>query len=589
MTGKSALQRRKRKKKVGDSREELLAELERIDREDLKLARLEEAYVSTHLWEYFKPFKWQTECGSLFRGNSTTLAASPNGIGKTTLAVVLVMSWMAGYEAWNEVDANYPDAVKKGKKYFKPSSLGMKPPVRGRLTGNDWSHHLGQTVVREIKKWFPLDEFDTKNNTQGVTWFWTHKPTGSTLELMTHDQKIGLYESWRGHFWLPDEPPPQEIYEAFSGRALVEMDGKILIPTTPLSQAWMLDELVLKSNSGVAVMKDLCALDNEITYDNDDEILTNMGLSGVRTKYWRESDGQKKVFFDLIMRRDLYVDVDEDVRSKPDDQGESAERYLIENTDPSTHDQIIKLRFLRKAKNTSLEDKPSRFFGMFKSLVGLVIKEYNRSKHIIRIEEIPSDFPVVFQIDFHLSKPVALAFYMFDKHNRCIVIDEVWENITPEKIADYIIKKKKLEGWNIEYGEIDPLSKGDVKYIKNRGVEIEDAFTVIEDLLYKEDIELGTAAKDPKSGYKNIQKWLKGPNGLPILFFSDKLQSVKDDMYGHVHEIQRLCYDDKGEVTKKNDHFMECLYRCTLMGIEYEEKREPAGEVGANTANSWMG
>jgi len=582
----------KRKKKPdGMSLAEIDAELDRLDEEEANDLKIEELYISTHRWEFFKPFKWQRECGEQVGDHFVTLAASPNGIGKTTLAICTIMSILAGYEAWNEVSADYPGAVKHDGKYFKPSPLGKLPVegVRIRLTGNDWSHHLGQTVVREIKKWFPMDDFHTKNNTQGVTWFYTHKPTGSTLELMTHDQKIGLYESWRGHFWLPDEPPPQNIFEAFAGRALTELDGKVFIPTTPLSQAWMLDELVLKNDSDVAVIKDLCCLDNEITYDHDDNILTEMGLSGKRTKYWREMEGQKKKYYDYIMRWDLYTDIDQDGHPAPDDQGESAERFLIENTEEDKHELIRKLRFLKKAKNTSLEDKPSRFFGIFKKLVGLVVKEFNKSKHILPAfdDEVPANWIVSFQIDFHLGKPHAIAFYACSERNIHYVVDEVWENMTPEEIAYLIINRKRVRGWNIEYGEIDPLSKGDDKYMKNRDADAEDSFTIIENLLDEEDIELGVANKDKKSGFINIKSWLKGVNKIPVLYFLDNLQSIKNDMYGHIYEIQRLCYV-KGEIEKVDDHFMECLYRYTLMGVTYEEKSRHyemagSGEIG------WMG
>jgi len=332
----------------------------------------------------------------------------------TTKAVLLVMSWLAGYEAWNVVDEFYPGAVKVKGKWYSPSSLGIKPPVRGRLTGNDWTHHLGQTVVNEIKKWFPLHEFRTKNNTQGVTWFWEHIPTGSTLELMTHDQKIDLYESWRGHFWLSDEPPPRDIFNAMSGRGLSDFGGKILIPATPLTQAWMLDELVLTNRSDVAVMEDLCCLDNEISYDHDDRILTEMGLTGKRSKHWREMEGQKKEYYHYIMRRDLYID---GAKGPPDDKGVSAEKFLLENTPESKHELAMKLQFLRKAKDTSLEEKASRFFGLFKRLVGLVVKEFRAATHIIPAFEIPPDYPVVVMIDLHLSKPHAISFFACDKHN----------------------------------------------------------------------------------------------------------------------------------------------------------------------------
>lgn len=571
----------------------IAAEKKKLGRLKKKYAgqlRIKEAYMASHLVEFHHPFLWQERMSDYVRSNLITLAPAPNGIGKTTEVVNLIYSWMAGYEPWSEVSEDYPGAVLKDKKFYKPSSLGLPLPVRGRLTGNDWSHHLGQTVVRELKKWFPMDEFETKNNTQGVTWFWTHKPTGSTLELMTHDQKIDLFESWRGHFWVADEPPPYNIFRAMSGRGLSDYGGKILIPATPLTQAWMLDELVLKNRSDVGVMEDLMAYDNEIIYDHDDEVLTRMGLTGDRGKYWRKANGQKKVFFDMLARADLYIGDDGSRSGPPDDRGESAEAFLRENTPEEKHDLVNELRFLKKCKDTDLEEKATRWFGIFKKLVGVVLKEFKKTVHILPAGDgkIPSNWIVSFQIDWHLGKPHAIAFYACDQVNRHYCIDEVWENLTAEKVAQLIIERKKLKGWNITYGEIDPLSKGDDKYMKNRDADAVASFGTISELLLDEGIELGVASKDKQSGFSNIKAWLCGPNGLPQFYFLDNIQSVKHDAYGHVYEIQRLCYDDKGKIEKIDDHFMECLYRYTLMKIEYRTPVRPLQTVSGG-GGSWLG
>ena len=588
MTTTKSVRRRGRAKSKLRTEEDVLADLDRLEQEELSDLEIEKQYIDTHRWEYFRPFRWQDKCREMILEYLTTLAPAPNKIGKTAFVACILMSWLAGYEAWAEVEGDYPGAVRVGKKYYKPSSLQIAPPVRLRLTGEDWNVHLGQTVVPELKKWLPLDDFTTKNNTNGVPYIWTYKPNGSTLELLTHGMEDKLYESWLGDGWIPDEPPEKAKYSGMS-RGLFGRRGKIVIPATPLTQAWMLDELVLKSRSDVGVMKDLCCLDNEIYYDGDDKILTEMGLSGKRTKYWREMEGQKKVFFDLIMRWDLYTNIDEDKPGLPDDQGVSAEKFLVENTPEETHSKIMDLKFLKFAKDTSLEEKPSRFFGMFKKLVGLVVKEYNRAKHIVHGDsEIPTNWIVSFQIDFHLSKPQAIAFYACSERNIHYCIHEVWENMSAEEIADVIIRKKRIDGWNIEYGEIDPLSKGDDKYIKNRDADAIDSFTIIEEKLEEEGIELGVASKDKKSGFSNIKAWLKGPNKIPVFYFFDCIQSVKDNMYGHVYEVQRLCYDDNGMIEKVDDHFMECWYRYTLMNIQFEKVRKEK-PVMADSDGSWMG
>ena len=453
--------------------------------------------------------------------------------------------------------------------------MDIKPPVRIRLTGEDWNVHLGQTVVPELKKWFPVGEYTTKKNTQGVEYFWTFK-NGSTLELLTHGMDDAVYESWFGHGWIPDEPPPEKKFTAMA-RGLFGNRGKILIPTTPLKESWILDNLILSNRRDVAVIDDLCCLDNEIFYAHDDKILTEMGLSGKSTKFWREQEGQKKEFFDLVM----YVD----------DKGVKAEEYLVDNIPESEHDKIMELYFLKFAKDTPLDEKPSRFFGMFKKLVGIVIKNFDKGKHIVPASDIPADCPVTVLIDLHLNKPHAISFYMCDKHNRHFCIDEYWVNCPPEEIADIIIRKKKGDlSWNISNVYIDPLSKGDDKFMSNRA-DVEDSFTIISNKLTGEGIYLQTASKDKESGMRNIQSWLEGPNGLPILFFFDSLRSVTSNTRGIVFDIQRLCFDDNGKVEKVNDDFMENLYRYTLTGTEYlaEDNGSLAMSGGVGGNQGWMG
>ena len=573
------------------TREEILADLERLDNADISDLEYLKEYKRTHLWEYFRPFLWQERSRNLLKQKLIVLAPSANKIGKTANVACTIMSWLAGYEAWHKVDSEYEGAVKVEGEWYRPSSLEIKPPVRIRLTGEDWNVHLGQTVVPELKKWFPMDKFDTRKNTNGVEYLWTHKPTGSTLELMTHGMDDSLYESWLGDGWVPDEPPPEKKYKGMQ-RGLFLRRGKTFIPATPLKEAWLLDELVLKTRSDVGVITDLCCLDNELYYDADDKLLEEMGLSGGRSRFWREMEGQKKQYYEKVMRWDLYTDQDDDKRKKPDDQGESAERYLKEIVPEELHEKIMDLRFLKFAKDTTPDEKPSRFFGMFKKLVGLVCKEYNRAKHILPAGDgvVPTNWIVTFQIDFHLSKPHALVFYACSERNIHYVIHEVWENMSARELADVIIRKKKVEGWNIEYGEIDPLSKGDDKYIRNRDADAVDSFTILSDALDEEDIELGVASKDKKSGFANIKSWLKGPNKIPLLYFLDNLQSIEQDMYGTCYEIQRLCYDDKGEIEKVNDHFMECLYRYTLMNVQYEErKKESPLLLGTSGGAGWAG
>lgn len=215
-------------------------------------------------------------------------------------------------------------------------------------------------------------------------------------------------------------------------------------------------------------------------------------------------------------------------------------------------------------------EKIPRIQGGWINLIGLVWPGFKPDTHIIDDFRIPTDWPVVPLIDFHPAKPQAISFYSTDPQQRWYVIDEIWSHMPAEQTADEIIRAKMSNAWKITDAFIDPLSKGDVAYIKQRGIEIEDAYTVIKERLWRHGIDLHVATKDKSSGIVNVEKLLLGPNNLPLLFFFRSLvNKIKDE--GHIWEIQRWTYDEDQKPKDENDHFMENLYRMTLTGIKYSK------------------
>lgn len=237
--------------------------------------------------------------------------------------------------------------------------------------------------------------------------------------------------------------------------------------------------------------------------------------------------------------------------------------------------------------------RTARVQGGWLQLVGRILKDYNKDIHICDAFKVPTDWPVTPFIDIHLNKPQAVSFYAVNKQGIHYVIDEVWEHLSPDEIADEIIRAKTKNTWDIDTAFIDPLSKGDSAYVKNRGLNIEDSFTIIGNKLANHGIQLIAASKDKKSGILNLQNWLLGPNKMPVLYFFDSLPSY-DGAYGHLWEIVRWIYDKDGIPTKENDHFMENLYRYTLAGIEYQERKsyfnqQRAARSYGERSLGWMG
>jgi hypothetical protein len=235
--------------------------------------------------------------------------------------------------------------------------------------------------------------------------------------------------------------------------------------------------------------------------------------------------------------------------------------------------------------------RTARVQGDWLQLIGRVLKGYKKDKHIIDPFEVPTDWPVTVMIDVHYNKPQAISFFAVNQQGFNYVIDEMWEHLSPEEIADEIIRRKIKNAWDIDRVFIDPMSKGDASFMKNLGQPLEDSFGKIEMKLSEHQIQLIVASKDKKSGVLNLESWLTGVNKIPILYFFNSLPSYQDGVYGSLWEIVRWVYDKEGLPAKENDHFMENLYRYTLVGAEFgstkDQYRSSNNAIGTHS-ESWM-
>ena len=508
-------------------------------------SRIEDRKKSNLTFSY-KPYDWQLRLIEAPRRKVIVAAVSANKLGKTATVCNIIISWLLGYEPWTlRSDCPGDGWVEESGSWFRESSLGIKPPVKVILTGEDWKTHIGGTLVPELKKWAPVSWYKTKSNEQGVEYHWEWV-NGSVLDIMCYSQADDLFESFRVQGVVMDEPPPKSKFTAMS-RGLLLDGGKILMSLTPLKEAWILDEIVLSGRKDVEIIDGLKITDNPDLYNSDVGVLKEMGLD----------DSGVAQFFSLL----LYFDP---VKQIPvQDKGHKAEQFLEENIEECKWALIGKLKILKFIKDIDPDDVPPRVFGQFKSLVGRVLKQFDMNIHRIKPFEVPTDWPVSIMIDFHLSTPQAVSYWAVDPHNIHYCIAETWENLSADGIADDIIRNRKLHSWRIVHAWIDPLSKGDTAYMRNAlGTDIRDTFTILDERLAQIGVCLDVATKDKDSGIKNIQSWLKGPNGLPTCYVFETCER-------HLFEVQRWVFDDDGKPIKENDHFMENWYRYTLTGAKY--------------------
>jgi hypothetical protein len=522
---------------------------------------------------FFKPYPWQRVALEKIRYKNTTAIICSNKIGKTALLENLLISWLAGYEPWEYVDKDDPDAVEIQGHYYRRSSLGIEPPVDIILTGEDWKLHIGRVLVPELKKWAPKGWYRTKKNEQGVEYLWEFCDKNgswkhpSTLTLMSYSQDDALFESFRAQGVGMDEPPPKSKYKAMS-RGLLLDRGKTVLSLTPIKEAWILDDIVLSDRKDIGIIDGLMITDNPDLLNND-----------IRTLTPYLSTEEIASYFDLLLYEDK-------AKGKPvTDRGYAATSYLEKIIPEKAWDTIGDLRILKFIRDIDPSDVPPRIFGQFKSLVGRVLKEFDVDMHKIKPFLCPTDWPVTVMIDFHLSTPQAISYWAVNPQDCHYCIDETWEHLSADGIADDIIRKWK-SGYNIHKVFIDPLSKGDTAYMRNQlGTNIRDTYSILDEKLSKYKMTLAIASKDKESGIKNIKDQLKGPNQMPTVFIFDTCER-------HFFEVQRWVFDDEGKPIKENDHFMENWYRYTLTGAKYSAfkiKPLPPRSGSPATHGSWMG
>ena len=522
---------------------------------------------------FFEPYPWQRVALKEIRHKNTTAIICSNKIGKTALLINIMISWLVGYEPWQYVHKNDPDAILVHGHYYKKSSLGIDVPVDLILTGEDWKLHIGRVLVPELKKWVPAGWSRTKKNEQGVEYLWEFCDRDgswnhpSTLTIMSYSQDDALFESFRAQGVGMDEPPPKSKYKAMSRGLLLDC-GKTVLSLTPIKEAWILDDIVLSNRRDVGIVDGLKITDNPDLLRGDMKVLAP-----------HLNDAQIASYFDLLLYEDK-------ARGKPvTDRGEGATNFLEKHIPEKAWDAISKLRILKFIRDIDPADVPPRIFGEFKALVGRVLKEFDMSIHRIKSFLAPTDWPVTVMIDFHLNTPQAISYWGVNKQDCHFCLEETWENLSAGGIADDIIRKWK-GGMNISRAYIDPLSKGDTAYMRNQlGTNIQDTYSILDEKLSKYKITLAVASKDKESGIKNIKEQLMGPNHMPTVFICENCER-------HFFEIQRWVFDDDGKPMKKNDHFMENWYRYTLTGARYKNfKIKPLVSTSADTPfpGSWMG
>ena len=214
----------------------LQAELDELEQQEYALLKQIESYENRNKIKYFQPHEKQKfAIGAVMNPRKhTVIFQGSNRSGKTTWLIVMLTSLLLGELPWSKEKTRFT------------------PPIRARLFGEDWLHHVGQVLIPTLREWIPPDSIrTTKKNNQGIDYLWFLK-NGSVLEIMTYEQSTDQVEGLSGHIIAADEPMPRDKYIACK-RGLVDYDGVFLMSFTPLKEPWIYDELIAKNDPSVSV------------------------------------------------------------------------------------------------------------------------------------------------------------------------------------------------------------------------------------------------------------------------------------------------------------------------------------------------
>jgi len=222
------------------------------------------------------------------------------------------------------------------------------------------------------------------------------------------------------------------------------------------------------------------------------------------------------------------------------------------------------------AEDLNDEEKKSRLDGVPAYKSGIILKNFNRKKHVLDMgpNTIRPNWLIDIQIDSHPSKPQFILFIATCESNLKYVVHAIKGHGDGTWIGDQIVKAVKTYNMRVNTVYADPLSKAGQKNL------LETEYQKIENVLARFGIPLYNAGvlKEAKDdGIIKINSLLKTVNGLVGLYFFKTVGEV-------IQKCSSWMYDDKGKPSKEDDDYPECLYRACLLDTDYYPPEEDEGE-----------
>ena len=105
----------------------------------------------------------------------------------------------------------------------------------------DFENAAKNILEVKLNEWCPKGEIEKLERNQIGAIRKIYFRNGSTIDVLSHDQDIKVFEGSDYDFAHFDEPPPRKIYTAV-WRGLTDRGGIMFVTATPLSSPWMYNE-----------------------------------------------------------------------------------------------------------------------------------------------------------------------------------------------------------------------------------------------------------------------------------------------------------------------------------------------------------
>lgn len=212
------------------------------------------------------------------------------------------------------------------------------------------------------------------------------------------------------------------------------------------------------------------------------------------------------------------------------------------------------------------DEKQARLYGIPLELSGLVYKEFQREKHVLkdlplgwRDWHLPGKGWILYaRVDPHPQTPHAVLFCAVGQNQIPILCHEIWMPSDAEALADAINAYVRETGLFLADIKVDPAA-----WVKDSVTRQ----TSIGEVLASKGLLVSPASKDKSNGILNMRSVLKADRGVRFV------PTLRRTLW----EISRYCYDKENKPVDRDDHMMENMYRMFITQLPWFDPDTAAG------------